>query len=515
MESWFATPPTALPSQATVLGPVDRTSFFDAQRRHQRATWRLAVVCGLALVCLSLPVSLVLSPLVYLLAIVVINLLHFCLPVPGGLAMLQHAGNLAFDVFASLGGEALPPAAAAWLPLGVVLWFVPGLVLVTLLWFGIYTLFRHAGVGGIALTLGARPLRAEDLEERQLGHLAEEMALAAGLPAPRLLLLDTPVLNAAVVGTTPADATLLVSRPLLDTLDRAQTQGVIGHLIGSLGNGDLRIAFLMTSVLLTCGALVTCLNAARGPHGRTALGQVLRLCRSGWRHTLGGREETVLLKTLLTEDFEIGEEWLDEKLDTRLQKVVFMLWSPFMMTSIAVSWTLYILIPGVLKPCLALLWRRRRLLADATAVQLTRNPDGLARALTSLSAREMTLPQSQGLEHLFLRGPVGASSLGEVFFKWQGPDMHPPLQRRLQRLQSLGASVALQCVAPPLSQEQPVWGGRRLLLVVRVVLGLLLPIAAATCLAAMLLFMLISLFFMGLLIMVVQGVFVGLHTLLG
>src|SRR4030095_770328 len=103
--------------------------------------------------------------------------------------------------------------------------------------------------------------------EQQLGNVVEEMALAAGVPPPRVLLLDTPVINAAAVGSSPNDATPIISRRILDECDRDETQGVIGHLIGSIGNGDLRIAFLMISVVLTFGTLVTLLRAPFSSHG--------------------------------------------------------------------------------------------------------------------------------------------------------------------------------------------------------------------------------------------------------
>jgi len=69
------------------------------------------------------------------------------------------------------------------------------------------------------------------------------------------MLIDTVEKNAAVTGLDVDDSTIVVTRGLLDTLDRDETQGVIAHLVGSVGNGDLRIASIIFSIYQTWGAL--------------------------------------------------------------------------------------------------------------------------------------------------------------------------------------------------------------------------------------------------------------------
>ena len=66
--------------------------------------------------------------------------------------------------------------------------------------------------------------------------------------------------DAAAIGTGPDDATVIVTRRLLDELDRDETQGVLGYLIGSIGNGDLRVGVLILSVFQTLGVLATVLD---------------------------------------------------------------------------------------------------------------------------------------------------------------------------------------------------------------------------------------------------------------
>src|SRR5262249_19178665 len=115
-----------------------------------------------------------------------------------------------------------------------------------------------------------------DLKELQLADVVQEMAIAAGLPAPKLMLVDSPGANAAAIGTSPRDARIVISRRLLDDLSRDQLQALLGHLIGSIGNGDLRIAFTVTSVFETCGLLVTLINSPFGGQSRRTLWRMIR-----------------------------------------------------------------------------------------------------------------------------------------------------------------------------------------------------------------------------------------------
>ncbi len=92
------------------------------------------------------------------------------------------------------------------------------------------------------------------------------MAVAAGVKSPRVLIIESDAVNAAAMGTDIDDATVLVTRGLLDKLDRDETQAVIGHVIGSVGNGDLRIASIIFSIYQTWGALTILMHAPVRPH---------------------------------------------------------------------------------------------------------------------------------------------------------------------------------------------------------------------------------------------------------
>ena len=110
----------------------------------------------------------------------------------------------------------------------------------------------------------------------QLSDAVQEMAIAAGIPAPRIMLIDSPAANAAAIGISADDARIVVSRGLLERLNRDELEGALAHLVGSIGNGDLRIAFRVTSVLETYGLLLAIINAPFGPQARRTLWRIVR-----------------------------------------------------------------------------------------------------------------------------------------------------------------------------------------------------------------------------------------------
>jgi Zn-dependent protease with chaperone function len=216
-----------------------RPTFFDEQRRHRRATWRLAAASALAVVLMGIPVSIAATPLVYGVLLVIgesVNLVH-PLP-PQVIDRLASAGALLQHALDWLTGESLgqPPSFTSWVLLASML-ILPGILLMMALWLGVRALFRRAGVGGLLLAIGARDPLPGDLEERQLQNVIEEMAVAAGLKPPRVVLLESDAVNAALVGSSDADATVVVSRRLLDDFSRDETQAIVGHLVGSMSNG--------------------------------------------------------------------------------------------------------------------------------------------------------------------------------------------------------------------------------------------------------------------------------------
>ena len=495
-----------------VPGPVDRESFFEAQRRHRRATWRLSTVCVAAVAIMGIPLSLVLTPVLYALVLLLAHLADLVAPIPEGFwQALGEAASLMIRVIGGFLGEEAP---ATWTEtvVGLTVMLLPGAVAMVLIWLGLHALFIRAGVDGVLLALGARDTRDGDPEERQLVNVVEEMAVAAGLRPPRVMLLDSDVANAAAIGSSSDAATVVVSRRLLDELDRDETQGVIGHLVGSTGNGDLRISLIIASVFQAYGLLVTLVDTPFGSESRAAVMRLLRFAML--RGSTAGRDaEAAAVTTLLTrhlgmereDDLHRFMEADQEQEDSVMKSIRTVLLLPVFFTNLAIKVTLWITVSFMLGPLIALMWRARRYLADTTAVQLTRYPDGLARALKRLGDKGATIPGSNWATHLFVIGAEG--SQGEARSTVEGGvatgsllTFHPPLRRRLNRLRRLGATSVLDGGRP--GRGSVVGNVLAVLIVgplVVVVAGLLL------CLAAIIIGL--DLLFMGIAMAVIHGLF--------
>jgi len=415
------TPNFAEPISAPPLGPVDRSSFFEQQERNRAATWRLSVVCVLAVFCTGMVLSLILAPPLYGLAILRLSLARRYGSVSPQLwRSFQAAGNTFVAVLQHFSNHPAPLP-----PLDIVLYtaigiLLPGMILQLLLWLGIRAMFLRAGAGGVLLTLGAREPRLEDLKEKKLVDVVEEMAIAGGLPSPKVKLLDSAAGNAAIVGSSRQDATLVISRRLVEELDRDELQAVVGHLIASAGNGDLRIAMTMVSVYQAFGLLDTLINAPFGPHARRALWRLLRM-----PFRMGDPADADEVSDWLTQGLRNSDKDDVTARMGRNKGCLSTLLLPVVIFNASLKLTMVVLSGLLFEPAAALLWRTRRYLADATAVQLTRNPDALANALQSLRECGGLIPGGKWASHLFI---VGQEARG----------MPPEMARRVKEMRKSG-----------------------------------------------------------------------------
>jgi Zn-dependent protease with chaperone function len=387
--------------------PRDRESFFDAQRRNRRATWRMSFFCVLSAVVMGIPLALVITPLLYGLALIVADTINYFSPLPP--AFWQFSADLAKVGFIAVGWLLQQkPADPQVLAIGFAIMLLPGVLLSFVLWLAIRLMFQRSGVGGALLALQAREPNQADLKELQLADVVQEMAIASGLPAPSLMLVDSPGANAAALGTSPHDARIVVSRRLIDDLNRDELEAVLAHLIASIGNGDLHIAFRMTAVLETCGLLVALINSPFGPQSRRILWRILR-------HALrvssakDSAQEAAAIAQLLSRGSNLETDDIDNFFESgrrsRIRSLVKFLFFPIFFTNTAIKLSLWFFSIAALGPAMTLLWRTRVYLADATAVQLTRNPDGLANALEKLSYEPGEIPGGDWAAHLFFVNP--------------------------------------------------------------------------------------------------------------
>jgi Zn-dependent protease with chaperone function len=395
------------------FGPLNPETFFKAQKRNRRATWRMSALCAFAAFIMGIPLTLVLTPLLYTIGMVALETVNHFSPQP---ELLQQANDLAklglrvADFVINQKGT----LDRAELATGLALVLLPGIVVAFGLWFTMLALFRRGGVGGALASMNAREPNQSDLKELQLADVAQEMAIAAGLPAPRIMLVDSIGANAAAVGTSAHDARIVLSRRLLDDLDRDQLQAVLAHLVGSIGNGDLGIAFTVTSVFETCGLLVTLINA---PFGRESRGRIWRVLRYIFGHgtpeqkAADAAEIAESLATSLDANNTDIDNYFNKGKPGLIRKFFRLIFFPIMFTNMAIEITLWFFLNLLLGPCMAMLWRTRRYLADASSVELTRNPDAMARALQSLSEDNTAMPGGEWATHLFVINPKGDSGL--------------------------------------------------------------------------------------------------------
>jgi heat shock protein HtpX len=278
----------------------------------------------------------------------------------------------------ALEGEAtdkVPLVSRAGLAVGAVL------AAISICWSAISLAFGSRMVLAMA---EAKPIEKQDAP--QLYNVVEEMSLAAGVPMPRVMVMEVDALNAFATGTSTANAAICVTRGLLDTLDRDELQGVIGHEMGHIANLDTRY---MTIVGVTVG-LVSLVAS-----------MILRSLQ--WGAYSNRRRD-------------------DEKGGGSGILIVVLI-------------VVAILAPIAAKAVQMAVSRQREYLADATSVQFTRNPNGLISALTKLEAAAKPFPGvSNATQHLFIVNPVQrvTADTGALFAT------HPDIEARIARLRNLG-----------------------------------------------------------------------------
>ena len=250
------------------------------------------------------------------------------------------------------------------------------------------------GWSGLSLAFGDKMVLAmanarevDKADAPQLYNVVEEMAIAAGVPMPKVMVLDTDALNAFATGTRVGNGTIAVTRGLLNTLTRDELQGVVAHEMAHLANLDTRymvvVGVTVGLIALVCDALLRNLSWGRFNRGSS-------------RDRKGGG--AAILIVLL----------------------------------IAVA----ILAPIAAKFVQMAVSLQREYLADATSVQFTRNPNGLISALGKLAEKAEPFPGvSRATQHLFIVNPVQT-------FTAKSPALlatHPDIADRIARLRNLGA----------------------------------------------------------------------------
>ena len=272
----------------------------------------------------------------------------------------------------------------------------------------------------------ARPVARED--ELDLHRIVENLCIGAGLPKPRLHLIESSTPNAFATGRTAGQAELVVTRGLLTLLDRRELEGVVAHELSHIGNQDIRLNTTLAGLVGTLTLPLTMIMAVLRSHPIVAvLGIVVGL--------------PLVSSVLLLGWFGLTElsEQVREATGQELPPILWW-WG---LHSLATPFYMVLIAPVVGRLLRRGVSREREFLADADAVALTRNPESLALALIKVgSAHDTSIKVGPATAHIYFVDPVPAD--GPWLAGWFRS--HPPVGDRLELLSQMGSGIAPSAV---------------------------------------------------------------------
>jgi len=235
----------------------------------------------------------------------------------------------------------------------------------------------------IALAVsGAQPIVKKDNPE--LWRLVENLTITAGLPMPRVFIIDDPAPNAFATGRDPKHASIAVTTGLLNVLNKTEIEGVVAHELSHIGNFDIR---LMTVVVVLVGVI------------------------------------SLLSSIFLRSQFFGFGRRSDREEGGQLGLIIF-----------AISIVGAILAPIAATLIQLAISRKREFLADSSGALLTRYPEGLANALEKISGyKQPMFRANSATAHLYISNPLGPkeSYLSKLF------STHPPIEERVRILKQM------------------------------------------------------------------------------
>ena len=218
-------------------------------------------------------------------------------------------------------------------------------------------------------------------EETELHNVVETLAIGLGIPVPKLYVIEDSAPNAFATGRDPRHASVVVTRGLIDKMDRTELEGVIAHELSHVGNRDIRVMLLVTILV----------------------GTVALLADWMWRSMFWGRGR--------------GRDRGGGNAIIAVAAIVLAILTPIIATLIQLAVS-----------------RQREYLADASGALLTRYPPGLASALRKIAAdREVLEVANKATASLYIANPLkdAPTFLDHLF------DTHPPIEERIKRLEAM------------------------------------------------------------------------------
>jgi heat shock protein HtpX len=241
-------------------------------------------------------------------------------------------------------------------------------------------------------------------EQKQLVNVVEEMAIASGLPRPRIWIVADADPNAFATGRDAASASIAVTEGLLKRLSRDELQAVVAHEMAHIRNLDVRLMTLLAAMVGAIALMSDGMGRMIGRGGSRAVGRFGGV-GAGRRGSGKGNPLAVLILVL---------------------------------------WLLTLVIAPIVSRILAMaVSRKREYLADATGAQFTRNPMALATALEKLaSASDATRSITRGAAHLCIVDPSPTALSTKEGFLADTLDSHPPIAQRIIRLKGMAYQQA-------------------------------------------------------------------------
>lgn len=270
--------------------------------------------------------------------------------------------------------------------------------------------FSFAGINGLVSwfygsavvlrTLGAYPLRFEDISHKRLHNTVTEMALASGLPMPKVYVIPDPAPNAFATGRGPDDAAVGVTQGLLDSMTREELQAVVAHEMGHIKSRDI-LTMTVVTVLVGTVALLTDWAVRTWRYG-------------GVRPSARGKGKGMHPIALLVIAF-------------------FVILSPLVSRIIAMTVS-----------------RSREYQADVSAAEFTRNPLALATALEKIASHASPMRSARkATAHMFISDPLKRKLDSREGLIADVLSTHPPIEKRIDRLRKMAYAWDRRDGAPP------------------------------------------------------------------
>lgn len=245
-----------------------------------------------------------------------------------------------------------------------------------------YAIFQYYMAGKLAVRMsGAVEIQKSD--NPRLYRMVENLAITEGLPMPKVFIINDPAPNAFATGRDPKHGIVAATTGLLEMMDDNELEGIMAHEIGHIKNFDIRVSTIVFGLIAAVGILAD-----------IALRMAFYSSLSRGRNS--GQFGIILIAVGI------------------------------------VGWIIAALIGPIVSAAIS---RQREYLADATAAQITRYPEGLASALQKLGEHGKPMKRANSaMAHMYINDPLKPGMVERLF------STHPPIPKRIERLRQVGSS---------------------------------------------------------------------------